>query len=379
MTELETTLRQLKRATCPEDVFGMLPESDRKVAAKRRYRQLSLVTHEDRYSDDSDKATARDAFVVLQRWWDAAQAKIDAGLYGNRAAAVPSEAKPTVVRSKLRTYTVVKPLNGGDICDVYLVKYPQDGVMLRGIMKVARSGRDNDLVDHEMSVLTRLHGDDRIGELRSRVFPTPVEAFNVSAPKAAARRAEVLSVVGGYTMADIMRAYPHGLDPRDAIWMWKRALMVLGFAHANKIVHGAVLPQHILITPTDHGAALLDWSYATDAKVLRVPAISPAYRHYYAPEILEKREPRDSTDLYMLAKCVVDLTGGDAKTNHINDSLPKQMRAWLRACLLPGCGQRVLDAWQLHHEIDKTLTAMFGPRKFRTFTVPESIRPSAEE
>ena len=35
-------------------------------------------------------------------------------------------------------------------------------------------------------------------------------------------------------------------------WVWRRLLTIVGFAHANHVVHGAVLPPHVVIEPKEH-------------------------------------------------------------------------------------------------------------------------------
>src|SRR6516164_8396933 len=97
-------------------------------------------------------------------------------------------------------------------------------------------------------------------------------------------------------------------------WMWRRLLVALGFAHRCGLVHGAVLPEHVLIQPHDHGLVLIDWAYAVAASPAtgeRVTAISAAYAAWYPAEIMRKEPPAAGTDLAMAARCVVALLGGD--------------------------------------------------------------------
>ena len=60
------------------------------------------------------------------------------------------------------------------------------------------------------------------------------------------------------SLAQVHAAYPRGLDPRDAAWMWRRLLVALGTVHAAGVVHGAVLPDHVLIHPDLHDT-LIGW------------------------------------------------------------------------------------------------------------------------
>ena len=77
------------------------------------------------------------------------------------------------------------------------------------------------------------------------------------------RRASLRERAGGwYTLAEVRRAYPMGVDPKDMAWMWRRLLVALGFAHLNGVIHGAVLPDNISILPGQHGLLLENWSQA---------------------------------------------------------------------------------------------------------------------
>ena len=66
-----------------------------------------------------------------------------------------------------------------------------------------------------------------------------------------------------------------GVDPRDAAWMWRRLLVALGFAHRAGVLHGAVLPEHVLIHPGEHGLVLVDWCYSVPGCH---PGRAPPYR-----------------------------------------------------------------------------------------------------
>ncbi len=197
-------------------------------------------------------------------------------------------------------------------------------------------------------------------------------------------------------MSEVIAAYPKGLDFRDVAWMYKRLLSGLGFVAEMGVVHGAILPSHVLVHPTGHGAKIIDWSYSLNFAALLAPkavdpdpapakpakgaakqlnvwdlvrqnlyadpasvdptipagpppdpnkmyvkAISVDYQNFYAPEILRKETPSPSTDIYMAAKCAVALLGGDVGTNQLPASItpagdfpdPDKARAQLQAFL----------------------------------------------
>jgi hypothetical protein len=127
------------------------------------------------------------------------------------------------------------------------------------------------------------------------------------------------------------------------------------------LVHGAVLPEHVMIHPGEHGLTLLDWCYSAGDHSDRVPAIVERYRHWYPPEVLDRRAPGPSTDIYLATRCVTQLMGERA---------PKPLIDFARGCALPNLRRRPHDAWMLLGELDELLERLYGPRRFRAFALP---------
>ena len=119
-------------------------------------------------------------------------------------------------------------------------------------------------------------------------------------------------------------------------WMWRRLLIALGFAHTCGMIHGAVLPSHVLIQPEQHGLVLIDWSYAVSNPATGdyIPAIVTEYQAWYPAEVLAKEPPSPSTDLYMGAMCMIYLLGGDPVTGAMPESTPKRIQSFFRGVAL---------------------------------------------
>ena len=80
--------------------------------------------------------------------------------------------------------------------------------------------------------------------------------------------------------------------------MWRRLLVGLGWAHRAGVVHGAVLPEHVLIHPAEHGLVLVDWCYSV-APGERIPALVAKHRDGLPagggrPEAGRRRPPTSS-------------------------------------------------------------------------------------
>ncbi|HEY7144218.1 MAG TPA: molecular chaperone DnaJ [Streptosporangiaceae bacterium] len=310
MTSAEAIAR-IEAAARPADLFG--PD------AARGYRQLARLTHPDTHPGDS--AAAR-AFAKLAALWQRHQAGTG----------------PVVAR--------------GDIANLFRV--PQ------GLLKVARDPADNDLMRQEARALTLL-----------RDVPAPVRAYF---PRLAAvqrrqdpatgteHRGNAIGQLDGFrTLADVRAAYPRGVDPRDAAWMWRRLLVALGAAHRAGLIHGAVLPGHVLIHPAEHGLVLVDWCYSCPAPAGRIAAVVARYRDWYPPEVLVGQPAGPDADIWLATRCMTGLTG---------ELMPPALAAFARGCLLASPRRRPADAWRLLAELDELLERLYGPRTFRPFAMP---------
>src|SRR5439155_6093800 len=65
-----------------------------------------------------------------------------------------------------------------------------------------------------------------------------------------------------WTFDEMLVEHKGGVDPRAAVWMWKRVLDMLGWVHRGGWAHGNIGPSQLLVHPRDHGVALVGWSRA---------------------------------------------------------------------------------------------------------------------
>src|SRR5690606_6533500 len=107
---------------------------------------------------------------------------------------------------------------------------------------------------------------------------------------------------------------------RDAAWMWRRLLVGIGFAHRTGVLHGAVLPDHVMIHPEDHGLVLVGWCHSVTAPdghdgawpSGRVPAMVDRYADMYPPEVPQRLPASPATDVFMATRCMTRLMGDRA-------------------------------------------------------------------
>lgn len=373
--ELQLIAQLLENAQKPEDVFGKL-DGNQGEALRASYRLLTKVAHPDRYTDAQDQALAEKAFRALQKWLSSAEEKIKSRAYGQDGAASATSAPVVLVRNKKRDYLVQgTPFAQGDLCNLYHCTCVLDGKETDGIFKVARQPGDTDLVSNEAQILKQLASSKDYAQFRAYI-PQLIDSFDYrDSTSPHARRVNVLAFTEGpyYSLKEVRAAYPQGIDARDMAWIWRRLLIVLGFAHMHSIVHGAVLPTHILIQPEQHGLVLIDWSYALYEPTPDeyIPAISTEYKDWYPPEVLAKETPRSGTDLYLGARCMLYLLGADPLKGTVPESVPRRIQSFFRGTALKGQAQRPQDALRLLDEFTELIESLWGPRTFREFHMPK--------
>ncbi len=343
-------LAQWQSATRPEDVFGVLgaPQAE---SLKRYYRQLIPLVHPDQHPHEPD-ATA--AFQALQHWYQQAQDAVRLGRYG---------VAPLIsIDAGAYRYTGFDAPLAGDICDVYAAQSGTQAVML----KIARSPTSRDLLDREAESL-RLLAIRMKGERLRAHLPTLIDAVTIDDGSGTWRRCNVLRREHGTaSLAAVLRRYPAGIAPTDAAWVFNRILAALAITHEQGLVHGAVLPVHVLIRPEDHNGILIDWCYSVERGEPLV-AISRAHQPYYPPEVLAKQPATPATDLYMAAQCMIALLGGDVTSGALPAHVPAPIAAFLRGCRITTPSYRPTDAWALLEEFRQLLQRLYGPPTFRPF------------
>ncbi len=324
----------LERATTAPDIFGNDPDA--------RYRDYAKICHPDRFAPGPRQEIAKRVFQRLSQWKELADGKTP----------------PAVIASPNRQYTLVRQIGIGDVADVHLAVADR----ARFVLKIARMGDGNRLLADEHERLKSLAA--RSGDRRYREYlPRPVETFVV--PGAGrGRQIHVFAYREGfYTLEAVLRRHPAGLDGRHLAWIFKRMLAVIGFAHTCGLVHGAVLPVHAMVHAENHGLELLDWIHAVPiGRPLRlVPA---KYRDWYPGEVFQRKGAGPATDIFLAAKCLLYIAGGDPVTGRWPESVPAEMNQFLGTCLYESPRMRPQDAWDLHEEFDELLGRLFGPPKY---------------
>lgn len=346
----------VSKAMFPEDIFP-----DRWTMGEE-YKRLATLLHPDK-NPDWRKDHATKIFASLSEWYSKAQEKVANRTFGIKILCT--------LKSKKGTYALEKKLHTGDISDLYGTLFYDDDAD-DNLVKLVRTPKNNDLLANEATVLRYLREESRVKELEvMRHIPILVDSFEIQ-NSAYRRRANVFRRPQGFhPLVMIRKSFPNGIQARSMAWMFNRALGALTACHQAGYVHGAMVPEHVLVNTGLHGGMLWDWCYAVK-RGERIKAICPTWKEFYPAEILNKAPVDFSTDLYMLAASMWYVLGGTFHTRTIPDTVPAPIVGLLRYCLLAQ-SRRPSDVFAFYDEFNEVLEKLYGPPKFIKLELPKEI------
>ena len=349
MTEqaLDELARRLELVVDPQALFGAEP-----AAQVTTYRRLARATHPDLHPDD--RQVAARAFARLSELW---------------AQRHRLEREPVEITTRRRTYRLGPVVRTDDVAVTHAATFTEPGGAGGAAqVRLPRSPADNDLMAAEAVALRTL----AVSDLRLQAFvPALLETFrHRDVASGVERRAVVLlppgtdagaaSAPGDWRdLAAVAADHRAGLDPRDVVWMWRRGLLALGFAHRSGLVHGAPVPENVLVETEQHGLVLTGWTSSVRlGEPLR--AVPAAYRHWYPAAVAARAGATAATDVALLTRTMSGLMG---------DRAPEALLAFARGC---ASQRHQPDAWQLLAELTDLVERLYGPRRFRPFPAPTS-------
>lgn len=354
-TATEKAAEKVAAAHDYTNLFGIRPNGDPKAwldSARKEHRRLVRLLHPDRGGEEG-------LFAKLGSLWGQAQnAADDDDANGPATIGSPNGAR----------YTVSHHIARDDIGDLYLGvgTASPDEFGNRVIFHIAHQPADQDLLDGGYDILEWIHtagGDDAGAEF----LPFRVDRFSIDG-QTGPRPVVALAVRGNlYTLAEVQREFPAGVDPKVMAWIWRRLLGVLRHVHSHGVVHGAVLPHNILVDPA-YGLQLVGWACATSSTAgvrPHVPAVDSGHRDWYPPSVFA-REPADTAvDIITAARSMAFILGGDPVTGDLPPTVPKEIKTHLRACMAG-----VSDAASAASAFDRLIERLWGERAYTPFTMP---------
>lgn len=283
---------------------------------------------------------------------------------------------PFVLNTKAGSYRVLRLAFKGEVADIYETVFEKTGE--RFALKIARSPRDNDLLENEAKMLKAVYPTDPGKHKYHLYLPRLANSFKID--DGTRRQANILEWLTDYYPLEMVREAHTPLQMEHGVWMFNRMLEILGYIHGRKkIIHGAVLPEHVLVyagtkekDPLNHGARLVGWSSsAAVGQALKI--ISAKYEAFYPPEVFKKKPATAATDIYMAAKSVIHVLGGEISAVGADlypPHIPKYLVAFLKSCTLKTQAARPQDAWELHKELKEHMRKHYGPKKYVPFQMP---------
>jgi hypothetical protein len=257
----------------------------------------------------------------------------------------------------------------GEISDVHAGerdRWPTERVLL----KILREPADRPLLEAEHAVLSRLQASNARGAERfTTLLPQPLFAGEVRDGPFAGRAALVLRWAPGFhsSLADARRALPRGVPPVISVWMWRRVLEALTFLHASGVVHGAVLPRHLLVQEGDHGMRLVGFSCAgASGEPLR--AMVADDERLYPEHLRGGGKLTAGDDVRMSARSIAFALGGDGPRLELPAAVPPKL-----AALVAEVGDDRTPApmpWELRERIGALARELFGEPSFHPLKLP---------
>jgi len=231
----------------------------------------------------------------------------------------------------------------------------------RLVLKVLRSPSDLALLQNEQAVLAKLEASAQRGAayfttlLPQRAFAGLLEGPGFPRQFAAAfRQPPGLA----HTLEQLRQQFPSGVDPRHAIWIWRRALELLDWLHRSGVVHGALLPAHLLLDAREHSVGLVGFSCAGPPGT-PLAVMDPHRAGFYVGVATPKRTLSAATDLAMLARCIIHALGGEPTR------VPGHVPAPLARLLVEqAAGSAGLGPLELSRQVSQTARECFGSPRF---------------
>lgn len=371
--EFHRAVTLLSNATTYLDLFPNLVgdhEAQGRVV-KREYRRMLRSIHPDVVGslDRADQAVASELMLKLGKLYDHAMAAINAGAVGM----IPSVASFDSAKASHQTEFQLQRYC--DMTQCYKATSTVNGDELATFVKIARQPIDNELLRAEFDALTQLRAanDARFVQF----YPEPIDSFGAMIAGKGLRVNVLRRLDGFYNLEQVRAAYPAGVSALDAGWIWRRILWALKYVHEQKIIHGAVLPQNIMILPEQHGVVLVDWCYSvmqSGGSFAPLKAVVRRQRSWYPDDVLHKKPPVPALDIALAARSMVYLMGGNPETGATPPTVPAATNRYF-AELLDRATDKSLDSYDAAPRFDellKWLGTPYYPRKFRPFSMQGS-------
>ena len=262
-----------------------------------------------------------------------------------------------VISTQRHRYRIMGTIAQGNLA---LLHAASDEAETPVVLKIAANADDNDLLRTESRTLLLMSAD---AGRYAKHLPELLDQFHTSD----GRQGNVLGRLDGHDLISVRQKYPNGVPERHVIWIFRRALSVLGFAHSRGIIHGNIEPSHLMLRPADHNVWLIDWCYAVFEPARTGQGFRVVNEVYSAPEVSQRKPPLPSADLFSLGLSMIYLIGGEPRTRTIPNGVNEPLRRLIEFFVLDSPLGRAQDAWEMYNRLDELRRQQFGEHEFIPF------------
>lgn len=329
----------LINATEPEEVFiGKTKEE-----IKKEYRRLAKICHPD-IAPDKEKPLAEKTTILLNEFYELANKKLDEGTYGITDTKELYKKKKTLFSFNHRgkTYDIYQAIKEEDVSTIY--EGICDGELIR--LKISNDEQDNILLENEFKLLS---------ELNHLGLPSVISKLKINS-----RTTLIMKKEEGLGVSEIKKEYGF-IKEEHIAWILERLLSLVGFLHSNKIVHGNIKPDNIIIDVENHNVKLMDYTLSIQnahEQTSKYKIINDDYTPNYVDA---NSRVIPNVDIYAVGKLAIDLIGGDIKKDAMPINVSIELRKFIRKLL----NKNSNDAWALWDELIKLRNQLYGQTRFQ--------------
>lgn len=381
-------------AVNPDEIFkGLRGRSDRNAklkAIEKEFNEMMIALSVDLSGIEAaalEKINeAKSTLEELYRWAKTKVVGQDSEVGGTVEAVSKTKEEVSVksnevkITTKKRDYFITEAVVEGDLALVYRGYYSEDGTPTDVVLKITKDPADNSFAKKEAEALELLYSEPNNESRQLKHLPKLIDQFMT----ADGQRGNILTYLDGYDLSVVKAKYKKGVDRKHMVWMLNRGLSLLGYAQSRGIVHGNITPSNWMLRPRDHNAWIIDWGYSIINPSVNGAKFSVFDEDFSAPEIeLRSTLPPASgcssqlealyldalfsADIYSVGKCMIYILGGDVKTNKMPNDVEEPLQRLLKSFVIESPLQRPRDAWEMHAELRKIITALWGKREFLEF------------
>lgn len=382
--EVRSVLGVLESATNFAAIFGPVPAGDKekqRKALRSQFAYLAQIVHPDRL-DQRHEDFAGKTFRLLNDMWKRAEAALEKGIYDEpfrpeetrTVAGNPHKTGVTITSASSAYQLQAAPYRTGDFSEFFRARAISDSPE-DVLIKIAIEPANNGQLEKEIRFLRRFHHPDADPSLvRIRSFiPEVRDTFLMAGDGGRRHRTYVMKDQPGFvSLVDIMKHFQSGLDPRDAAWIIRRVIAQAIAASMAGIVHGAIVPDHVLVHPVSHEPLHIGWLHGVELSGLdsgRMEFVIDRWEDWYPPEVWSKKTLTHATDIYMAGKTMLYLLSGDTKRNTLPRSVPDKLSQIVRACVNDSPSRRPQDGRALLDECTRVIRELWG-KAYRPLVMP---------